>query len=77
MRVVGDFVVSELYQSKTGAVYLSLVDLSNGGTLKVKVDGVPEVKNGEIVHMEADVRGRLYNGSQSLDFERGAFTRKG
>lgn len=75
-KLIGDFVVTDVYVSKTGACYLSLVDTDNGGTIKMKLDGVPEVKNGMQIHLDAVVRGRLYNGSLNLDMENGTMTKK-
>jgi len=68
MKVSGRFVISDIYISDKGSSYLTLVDLEDGGMVKVSQKGVSAAKIGSIVRLEATIKGRLKEGGAvSLD----------
>jgi hypothetical protein len=66
-NLVGKFIVSDKYVSdKTGRAYLSLVDTSNGGQVKLSFDTDQNVKGGDVVNFDGEVKFRLYNGNVDI-----------
>jgi hypothetical protein len=69
-------VVNEVYKSDKGNQYLTITDLSNGGVMKLDVSqGEIAVKAGDVVNMDLEVKGRVYNGKMSLSYLNGAVTK--
>lgn len=73
MQLIGKFVVNEIYKSpKNTNSYYTMSDLDNGAQIKLTVDGeMKEVKPGNMIHLDAQVRTRTFEKNQSIIFEQG------
>jgi len=78
MQITGKAVISEIYKSeKTGRQYVSFVDLVDGGQYKICFDGELEAREGEIVEVNATIKGRVVQGGGvSLNFVKGVVGRR-
>lgn len=76
MKIALKAIVTEMYTSDRGKTYVSMVDMGNGGQVKIIIDGVPDIKPGQIVTIDSEVRGRLdRSGGTYLVFQSGTIQR--
>jgi len=83
MKVSGKGVVTQNYKNDKGNQYLTLVDLGNGGEVKISMGSANvEVKSGDMVAFDLDVKGQTFIGkegsrSYSLIYQNGTFKKEG
>lgn len=77
MIVVLKGIVTEKFTSEKGNTYLTFVDQEMGGMVKITMKGCTEVdiRPGEALTVEAEVKGSMYQGRQSLEYIKGTITR--
>lgn len=76
MKVQMKGILSEKFPAKTGdKVYLTFVDLSNGGALKLTFPGTIDANPGQVVDLDLDVRGQVGKYGFNLTYVGGTFAK--
>lgn len=79
MKVSCKAVCTNVYASGKGNTYLDFVDLGNGGVVKMTVQGTVDLEEGQMVDLDCEVKGQVYQGrdgakpSFNLVFQSGSF----
>lgn len=77
MKIKIDGIVTEKFESERGNTYLSLVDVSTGGILKITYQqSTIEAKSGDQLSGEIEVKPTNGKYGQQLTVVSGSFTKK-
>lgn len=77
MKILGRFVVADVFKSEKGNEYLTLVDLETGGQLKLTLQGTEAaVVPGQMLEADLVVRPVMSKFGQSVVYVAGSFAKK-